>query len=370
MGPNGLFTDCQRGVKIGVSFIQKKYTSMKPQHKSNFFLQTSALFVLLLSTGSSMAGIDALGLDSNLNLLVFNNFTGTNSDVEGQVAVGGNASMSSYSINAHNLAGTALTVGGNLNFPNGNITGNTVVGGNLTSNYSGSYAGNVSVDGKLNASAGISAPSGSSVTVWGNTTGYQNYYAPTLVKGSGSFSEGVNFNTLQSSLTSLSTRLGGLAATSVVDFYGTLEFNVSNANGISVFDISGTQSSQNMQINGLGAGGTVIINVLGSSVDFGNHGFTNFNNQVLFNLPTATTLVLSSVNASILAPLASVNGGYGAVNGQVVVDNWASSVQVNDRPFAGNVPVTAVPEPETYTMLLAGLGLIGVAAKRRKAKQS
>ena len=27
----------------------------------------------------------------------------------------------------------------------------------------------------------------------------------------------------------------------------------------------------------------------------------------------------------------------------------------------------AVPEPETYAMMLAGLGLLGVAARRRKA---
>jgi hypothetical protein len=32
--------------------------------------------------------------------------------------------------------------------------------------------------------------------------------------------------------------------------------------------------------------------------------------------------------------------------------------------------VTAVPEPETYAMLLAGLGLIGVTSRRRKAKQA
>ncbi len=32
-----------------------------------------------------------------------------------------------------------------------------------------------------------------------------------------------------------------------------------------------------------------------------------------------------------------------------------------------NVSVTAVPEPETYMMMLGGLGLIGFAARRRKA---
>jgi hypothetical protein len=30
--------------------------------------------------------------------------------------------------------------------------------------------------------------------------------------------------------------------------------------------------------------------------------------------------------------------------------------------------VTAVPEPETYAMLLAGLGLMGAIARRRKDK--
>ncbi|MES2741038.1 MAG: FxDxF family PEP-CTERM protein [Pseudomonadota bacterium] len=34
--------------------------------------------------------------------------------------------------------------------------------------------------------------------------------------------------------------------------------------------------------------------------------------------------------------------------------------------YSGNINVTAVPEPETYAMLIAGLGLVGFMARRRK----
>ena len=44
------------------------------------------------------------------------------------------------------------------------------------------------------------------------------------------------------------------------------------------------------------------------------------------------------------------------------IENLAYSVQATGSHFQ------AVPEPETYAMMLAGLGLLGFAARRRKAK--
>ncbi len=44
----------------------------------------------------------------------------------------------------------------------------------------------------------------------------------------------------------------------------------------------------------------------------------------------------------------------------------------NNSDNTGSVmaTVTAVPEPETYAMMVAGLGLMGAVARRRKAKQT
>jgi hypothetical protein len=46
------------------------------------------------------------------------------------------------------------------------------------------------------------------------------------------------------------------------------------------------------------------------------------------------------------------------------------ATNIPDAGYHGTITVTAVPEPETYAMLLAGLGLMGTIARRRSAKKS
>lgn len=67
---------------------------------------------------------------------------------------------------------------------------------------------------------------------------------------------------------------------------------------------------------------------------------------------------------------ASFNSGLNTLD--FTVTNWA---QTSGNPTGLRVEFTsssvaAVPEPETYAMLLAGLGLVGFMARRRKAKQA
>jgi hypothetical protein len=51
--------------------------------------------------------------------------------------------------------------------------------------------------------------------------------------------------------------------------------------------------------------------------------------------------------------------------------NFEKDPRVNDNGMywvMGNITITPVPEPETYAMLLAGLGIVGVLARRRRTR--
>lgn len=330
----------------------------------------AAAVAITALAASGAAQAELVGLGSAYGLVSFADFNGQGSSISGGAAVGGKATLNGYSIQPAAGGAAALVVAGDLHFANGSVAGDTRVGGALTSSYGGSFGGAVAVGGALDATAGLSVPSAMSTTVWGSTRGLQPWY-PAVIRGSGDFDLGVDFDALHAHVEALSGLLAATTATgSAVDQWGTLWFDVTGQT-LAVFEIDAGDALKNMRITGLADDATVIINVRGGAIDFGNHGYDGFApGRVLFNLPDADTLVFNGgVTASLLAPTAAVQPGWGRIQGQVVVGSWNSSVAIRSVGFEGSLPapaVSAVPEPSSLAlMLLGGLGLWASVRRRR-----
>jgi choice-of-anchor A domain-containing protein len=295
----------------------------------------SAVVLALASLGGAHAAVLDLGLHG-ANVFSFTDFKAPSADVEGAIMAGRDVQLNNYSVNYNNVdayGSYALIVGGNLKFTSGSIkNGDTYVGGTSSVTkqvdvYSQIKTGTSPADmGALstqlkNTSSSLSklATTGSAAVQWG----------------------GLNIS-------------GSKKAVEVIDV------DAKTLSSVSYFNFSN-----------LNKGSTLIFNISGDKASFngGYQGFENYN--VLFNFYQATDLgVHTGLTANILAPKATVNGGSGVINGNVIVDSWNSSVQINANHFFKAIDVrgfaSAVPEPETYAMLLAGLGLVGVTARRRK----
>ncbi|NRR31771.1 choice-of-anchor A family protein [Oxalobacteraceae bacterium] len=310
---------------------------------------SASVFILAMAAGgAAQAGVLDLGI-SGANLFSLGNFSASGSDVEGAVVVAGNLTASNYSINDKNAdafgknngSGFSLVVGGKLDYSSGSIKHGSI------------YAG------------------GGSVLKNTDQNGNSNFVA----------SAPVDFNAMASNAKQLSTSLAQTSATGTSKIaYGGMTLTGSNKS-VEVFDLKGTDlaSVNNFKLAGLSKDATLIFNVSGANaIGFNQNGvglddFKKYN--VLFNFYQSTALNIQNVGiqGSLLAPLASVTGGSGQINGNVIVGNWLSQVQVNANHYFkqaninGYTAPTPVPEPETYAMLLAGLALVGMVARRRKA---
>ena len=99
-----------------------------------------------------------------------------------------------------------------------------------------------------------------------------------------------------------------------------------------------------------------------------------------FNAPTITTVgtlnhdILSANGFDILANgvgYAAVNMDDGSLKSKLISINTTNGAATFVGTFNGTnngLTVAAVPEPETYAMLVAGLGFIGAASRRRNKK--
>lgn len=249
-----------------------------------------------------------LGAAGAYNLVSFGDFSSNNNSVGGSVAVAGNLSATGFSLN-----GTSLVVGGDLSYRNGSIAGNAYVGGTRSTNGIG-FSGQ-----------------------------WLNGAAP------------MGFASLGAEMVALSSGLASVKATgSSQSQWGGLYLRGTNS-AVEVFNLGSADFSLNgwSDLSGLAYGSTVVFNIGGSDVRLANGqlgGLGNYN--VLLNFYEAETLTLSGIglDASILAPKATVRGANGTINGNVVVGNWNASLSLGGSRSFNSTEIAAYQPPSAPTL--------------------
>lgn len=175
-------------------------------------------------------------------------------------------------------------------------------------------------------------------------------------------------------LTNLSTAMKSYAPSGgSVDIVGNrATFNAKvNSQGTAVFDLTSVQDD----LFNAGNVSEFTFNFNGATTVYMNSSLTsahineNFlggsalgaSKNVIWNFYKATDIVVDAqFGGSILAVNANLINNAN-IEGGVYVNNLDSRAEIHINQFIG-----AVPEPETYAMLMAGLGLVGFMARRRK----
>ncbi len=88
----------------------------------------------------------------------------------------------------------------------------------------------------------------------------------------------------------------------------------------------------------------------------------------------AITSLIDGEQGSVFA-VKSFGLGFVAFGGQTTT-NWhqpsadGNALLVNELKYVANTQTAAVPEPETYALIIAGLGVVGAALRRRKTEDA
>jgi choice-of-anchor A domain-containing protein len=259
------------------------------------------------------------GAAADYNAFVFDNFASLSSAVEGRLAVGGTLNINNFGI-GNKLDSKKLTdvvvVGGDAIFPSGRVYyGNLLAGGNV------SGVGAAVVNGM-----------DKNAVVIGNVNPLP-----------------VDFEGEREYLKELSANIATLPATGTYTYqYGIYTAKGDCTSKVQVFNVLSSElgSANTLKISCIPTGATIIFNIQGDIAKLSNIGMqdlTSFREKVLFNVPTATQFVMSSVGiqGSVLAPYAEFYNPAGSIDGRLMAKSWLSNnygwVGINNGLFTGDL---------------------------------
>ncbi len=301
-----------------------------------------AALVVAASFGSAHAA--DLGVANQFNAFIFGSATTLGGHSDGAIAVGG-AWNNSYESNQHNL-GANLPGKNNI----GILTGGALTAGSNAKVFAGSnaYLGG-SVSGSLQMLGGGAVVNSSTSSIFSAQQAYSAAQSAAIRDASKQaivIGDPNNIN-----LNVSTNNLNGNRRT--------YEVQASQLSSLSTFNISGMTAAD-----------TLIIDVVGTSVNWGWQVNATYKDKILWNFKDATSILVQQRNfdGAILAPLANIDQRNN-IQGSVIANTWNTTGAPelhfgNQFQFTGDA-YEPVPEPATMAVLALGLG--AVARRRRKA---